>query len=148
MYPVKTLNESLTYRLSLTAGLQERRLEAALRPLGLTRTALHVLLAVGAENLHKPSEIASRLHIGRAAASRALRQMEAAGLVARQAGRVDRRTTCVVLTEEGRRCMARGLDLVGENDRGLEARLTAAESLQIRQVLAKLTEGESCPEKA
>ena len=95
------LHTSLGYNLSLAARLQERRLDAALKTLGLTRITWCVLLAVGNEGLSKPSAIASFVGIDRTATSRALRGMEADGLIERNGGDGDRRTRRVKLTGLG-----------------------------------------------
>ena len=87
------LHASLGYNLSLAARLQERRLDDALKTLGLSRTTWCVLLAVGVEALTQPSEIATFIGIDRTATSRALRMMEADGLLTRESGRADKRTT-------------------------------------------------------
>lgn len=79
MSDVYALHESLGYLLSVAARNQERNIETAMKKLGLTRTGWCVLLAIGHEGLSKPSEIASYVLIDRTAASRALRQLEAAG---------------------------------------------------------------------
>ena len=76
------LHNSLGYRLSRVARIQERRLDLGLRRIGLTRTTWCVLLAVGNEGLSQPSDIAEFIGIDRTATSRALRQMEADDLIA------------------------------------------------------------------
>lgn len=95
------LHASLGYHLSVAARQQERRLDEALKTLGLTRTTWCVLLAVGNEGLSQPSDIAGFVGIDRTATSRALRQMEAEGLLARSSGTRDRRTRRVELTPAG-----------------------------------------------
>ena len=102
------LHDSLGYKLSLAARLQERRLDEALKTLGLTRTTWCILLAVGVEGHAQPSDIAAFIGIDRTATSRALRHMEAKGLLTRRSGTDDRRTTRVVLTEAGCACIERG----------------------------------------
>ena len=117
------LHASLGYQLSLAARIQERRLEEQLKTLGLTRTAWCVLLAVGNEGLKQPSDIARFIGIGRTAASRALRQMEADGLVERDAGAGDGRTRSVELTALGSSRLAKGMPMARENNAVMEARL-------------------------
>ncbi|MDJ0629522.1 MAG: MarR family transcriptional regulator [Rhodobacter sp.] len=136
------LHQSLGYQLSLAARLQERRLEDGLRRLGLTRITWCVLLAVGNEGLSQPSEIAGFVGIDRTAASRALRQMEAAGLIARRAGTGDRRTRSVVMTPLGRDLLGRGTPLAENNNSVMEERLTDRESDELRRLLTKLRAGE------
>lgn len=136
------LHASLGYQLSLTARLQERRFEEGLRALGLTRITWCVLLAVGNEGLRQPSEIATFVGIDRTATSRALRQMEATGLIARHSGTGDRRTTSVELAPEGARRLAAGTPLAEQNNRVMEGRLSEAENAELRRLLTKVRAGE------
>ena len=136
------LHASLGYQLSLTARIQERRLEDGLRELGLTRTLWCVLLAVGNEALRHPSDIAAFVGIDRTATSRALRQMEDEGLIARKTGSGDRRTTSVTLTARGRTLLKKGTPLAINNNAMMQTRLTTAELEDLRRLLAKLREGE------
>ena len=137
------LHASLGYNLSLAARLQERRLDDALRSLGLTRTTWCVLLAVGVEGCAQPSDIASFIGIDRTATSRALRRMETDGLLSREAGKGDRRTTRVTLTELGRRRIEQGVPFAVENNAVMQAKLSEEEHLQLRSLLEKLTAGEN-----
>jgi MarR family transcriptional regulator for hemolysin len=136
------LHASLGYNLSLAARLQERRLDDALKTLGLTRTTWCVLLAVGVENLRQPSDIAAFIGIDRTATSRALRYMEADGLLKRETGRKDRRTTRVTLTDTGLERIEQGVPFAIENNALMRAKLTEKEHGQLLALIAKLTEGE------
>ncbi len=135
------LHDSLGYSLSLAARLQEKRLEDGLKTLGLTRTTWCILLAVGSEELTQPSDIASFIGIDRTATSRALRQMEAKGLIARGTGKADRRTTAVSLTDLGRNTLSKGTPFAEANNRSLAAKLSPDEVDVLRQLLSKLNEG-------
>ena len=117
------LHASLGYQLSLAARIQERRLEEHLKSLGLTRTTWCVLLAIGNEGLGQPSDIARFIGIDRTAASRALRQMQERGLIDRVAGKNDRRTRTVVLTELGAELLVKGTPMAEENNSVIEAHL-------------------------
>ena len=135
------LHASLGFHLSRAARVQERRLEEGLRTLGLTRTTWCILLAVGNEGLAQPSEIAEFIGIDRTATSRALRSMEADGLISRTAGNGDGRTTEVRLTTLGRARLARGTPMAEANNAVMQARLSEAEAEDLRRLLARLTEG-------
>lgn len=137
------LHASLGYNLSLAARLQERRLDDALKTLGLTRTTWCVLLAVGVEGHRQPSDIASFIGIDRTATSRALRTMEAAGLLTRETGPKDKRTTRVSLTDLGRKRIEQGTPYAVENNALMRAKLSAAEHEELLALLTRLTEGES-----
>ncbi len=136
------LHDSLGYNLSLAARIQERRLDDALKTIGLTRTTWCILLAVGNEGLTQPSDIAGFIGIDRTATSRALRHMETAGLVARESGTGDRRTTCVLLTEKGRGHIATGTPFAIANNAAMHAKLDTSERAELIRLLGKLTEGE------
>ena len=137
------LHASLGYRLSLAARVQERRLDDGLKALGLTRITWCVLLAVGNESLDRPTDIAAFVGIDRTATSRALRQMEAAGLIERRAGTGDRRTTSVALTAVGRRALADGTPLAVANNRAMEQKLSADEAEALARLLDRLVTGET-----
>ncbi len=137
------LHRSLGYHLSRAARVQERRLDEGLRTLGLTRTTWCILLAVGNEGLTQPSEIAEFVGIDRTATSRALRSMEADGLISREAGNGDGRTTAVILTDLGTQRLARGTPMAIDNNAIMHDRLTPEERDEIIRLLAKLTEGEA-----
>ena len=136
------LHASLGYQLSLAARIQERRLEEGLKTLGLTRITWCVLLAIGNENLRQPSDIAEFVGIDRTAVSRALRQMETGGLVARGTGAGDGRTRTVVLTQSGRHLLVKGTPMALENNAILEARLSPADRKCLIGLLQRTYAGE------
>ncbi|WP_166416649.1 MarR family winged helix-turn-helix transcriptional regulator [Cochlodiniinecator piscidefendens] len=136
------LHDALGYQLSLTARFQERGFEDEIRKIGLTRLTWCILLAVTGENLSRPSEIAEFVGIDRTATSRALRQMEADGLIARRVGEGDKRTTQVIATTEGHSRVAEGSSHAHKNAKHFEAKLTDAESQELRRILSKLRQNE------
>ncbi|NNE89386.1 MAG: MarR family transcriptional regulator [Silicimonas sp.] len=137
------LHASLGYNLSLAARLQERRLDDALKTLGLTRITWCVLLGVGNEGLEQPSEIANFVGIDRTAASRALRGMEEDGLIVRTGGDGDKRTRRVQLTAFGQSCIDKGTPFAVANNEAMRAKLTAREHQVLSELLGKLNEGEN-----
>ncbi|SES38369.1 DNA-binding transcriptional regulator, MarR family [Tranquillimonas rosea] len=141
--PSYSLHDSLGYRLSLAARLQERRLDDGLRQLGLSRTTWCLLLGVGSEGLRHPSDLAQFVGIDRTATSRALRQLEAAGLIARKPGVGDRRTTEVSLTDQGREALVRGVPMAEANNAAMAAKLSADELDTLHRLLSRLTRGEA-----
>jgi len=136
------LHESLGYRLSIASRQQERRLDDGLRDLGLTRITWCVLLAIGNEDLTQPSDIAQFVGIDRTATSRALRQMENDGLIARASGQDDRRTRCVTLTPGGQRVLAEGTPIARANARAMATRLSAEEHQTLKDLLDRLIRAE------
>jgi len=140
--PPYRLHASLGYQLSLAARLQERRLDEGLKSLQLTRITWCALLAIGNEELSQPSDIAQFVGIDRTATSRALRQMETAGLIARATGQGDGRTRRVALTDKGRALLVQGTPLAIENNAIMEDRLNPQERETLIALLQKLHAGE------
>lgn len=136
------LHDSLGFRLSRAARIQERRLDQGLRALGLTRLTWCMLLGVGNEDLTRPSDLAEFVGVDRSAISRALRQMERDGLIARGTGRDDARTRAVRLTEKGTDRLARGTPIAIANNAAMQARLGDAEVARLKGLLDRLIEGE------
>lgn len=137
------LHDSILYQLTLTSRLQERRLDEGLRTLGLTRATWCVLLALEVEGLTRPSEIADFIGIDRTATSRALRQMEAAGWVARSGGTTDRRTTRVAITPEGAALVARATPIAEDNARHFLSKLPEGGPEELQQLMARMRAGEA-----
>ena len=136
------LHASLGYHLSLAARIQERRLEEGLKNLDLTRTTWCILLAIGNENLKQPSDIASFVGIDRTATSRALKQMQSQGLVAKESGQSDKRTREIALTNLGQEKLLKGSPIALHNNRAMEERLSEADRDVLLRLLQKTHEGE------
>lgn len=139
------LHASLGYHLSVAARQQERRLDDALKTLGLTRTTWCILLAVGNEELSQPSDIAGFVGIDRTATSRALRQMEADGLLARSSGTEDRRTRRVELTDKGREAIQVATPFARANATIMADQLEPGEQEVLIRLLAKLRAADDTP---
>lgn len=139
------LHRSVGYQLSLATRSQERRLEEKLKVLGLTRITWCVLLAVGNESLVHPSEIAEFVGIDRTAISRALRQMESAGMIERKSGSDDRRMTAVKLTDLGCELLKSGTPLAVASNAVIEANLSVDDVAELRRILTKLRNIDSQP---
>ena len=141
------LHSALGYQLTLTARYGERRFEAAMKTIGLTRITWCILLAAGGKNLPYPSDIADYIGIDRTATSRALRQMEADGLLGRSLCKKDRRKTSVQLTKLGRARLEQANTLANTARHETEARLSAPEQSELKRLLTKLRAGENAPLK-
>ncbi|WP_291729883.1 MarR family winged helix-turn-helix transcriptional regulator [Leisingera sp. F5] len=136
------LHNSLGYQVTMLARVIERRFEQRIAEHGLTRVTWCVLLAAGEEGLSTPSEIADFIGIDRTATSRALRQMEARGLITRSSGTGDGRSIRVGLTKPGQAALQAVLPVAQENAAYFEAKLTAQELAALRQTAAKLLQDE------
>jgi len=136
------LHESFGYQLTLTARMQERRLDEQLKTIGLTRITWCILLAVLNEGLPNPSDIAGFVGIDRTATSRALRQMEAGGIIRRITGKGDGRTTRVVVTDKGLDLHRQATPMARNNADHWQGKLTNAETKEFCRLMAKLRQGE------
>ncbi|MCI2398601.1 MarR family transcriptional regulator [Aliiroseovarius subalbicans] len=143
--PPYRLHDAIGYQLTVTARMQERRFEAQLKTLDLTRITWCVLLAAQDEGLCHPSDIAAFIGIDRTATSRALRQMEGAGLITRGLGDNDRRTTRVTLTDLGRARLDQAVPMALASRNATETQLTPQELADLRRLLTKLRAGDDAP---
>ncbi|MEW2913961.1 MarR family transcriptional regulator [Leisingera sp. JC11] len=136
------LHQSLGYQITMLARVNERRFEQRIAEYGLSRVTWCVLLAAGEEGLATPSEIADFIGIDRTAISRALRQMEARGLITRSSGSGDGRSIRVELAAPGQAALQAVLPIAQENAAYFEAKLTGEELAELRRSIAKLLQGE------
>lgn len=143
--PRYDLHASPGYHATLAARVYERRLEEGLRTLGLSRIGWCILLAVVEEGLRHPSAIAAFIGIGRSVASRALGQLEREGLIERQTGTGDRRTTEVRATPEGLNRLEAALPVGQDNCMHFSTRLSAEERETLIGLLDRLRAGDARP---
>jgi len=137
-----SLRDSVAHQITRTARILERRVEEDLRRFGLTRVGWCVLVAVAEEGRKNPSDIANFVGIDRTATSRALRQLEGDGLIVREMGRDDRRTTEVRLTELGQSQFAAALPICRAAAMHFHHKLSMAELETLKALLAKLSADE------
>lgn len=135
---ITRLHDSLSFHLTATAREIERRVEDGLRSFGLTRTGWCILLCLAEEGLTRPSDISSFLSIDRAGTSRALRGLEEKGLIARQTGDDDRRSTDVMLTQHGAQTVRDAAPLCEANLTHFAGKLDAKERETLMIMLDKL----------
>lgn len=141
--PAYRLHDSIGFHTTVVARLMERRVEDGLRQHGLTRIGWCILLALEEERLTRPSEIATFVGIDRTGTSRALRQLEDAGLISRRIGEGDRRNTDVQITAKGREVMTAAMPLCSENMCHFSKKLTPEEERELLRLLGKLRDGET-----
>lgn len=137
------LHSALGYQLTITARTIEKRFEDRLKTLSLTRVFWCILLAVEVENHQFPSDIADFVALDRTAVSRALRQMEHAGLVLRDVGDKDRRTTKVSLTAKSSALLQQAIPFARENATSFSKKLSPEEQKTLEHLLEKLRVGEA-----
>ncbi len=132
------LRDGLGYWVSRLARVMERDFERRLSGLGITRLMWCVLPTVGLEGIVRPSEIAGHIGVDRTALSRVLRELEAKGLVRRDKGGRDGRSTQVALTEEGTRCLKAALPQSMGTTNHFSSKLTGEEVDVFRHLIGKL----------
>ncbi|BDW84560.1 MULTISPECIES: MarR family winged helix-turn-helix transcriptional regulator [Roseicyclus] len=137
-----SLQDSVGHQITRTARILERRVEDDLRRFGLTRVGWCVLVAVAEEGKKNPSDIANFVGIDRTATSRALRQLESDGLILREMGRDDRRTTEVRMTELGQAQFIAALPFCRAASIHFHSKLSEPELETLKGLLAKLTADE------
>ena len=137
-----SLQDSVGHQITRTARIVERRVEEDLRRFGLTRVGWCVLVAVAEEGKKNPSDIANFVGIDRTATSRTLRQLETDGLIMREIGRDDRRTTEVRLTDRGQSQFDAALPFCRAAAGHFNEKLSLAELETLKVLLAKLSAGE------
>ena len=139
------LHESLGYRLTYAARLNERRFEARLAEHGLTRLMWCVLCALEYEALSRPSDIAEFIGVDRTAISRCLKQMEGRGLIERTAAEGDARARSICATNAGRNALAPATQAAQENAAFWNDKLTGGDRIALLRALDCLTEQDDEP---
>lgn len=140
-----SLHDSLGYRLTYAARLNERRFEGRLAAFGLTRLMWCVLCALEYEALGKPSDIAAFIGVDRTAISRCLKQMEARGLIARSAADSDARVRMVRATDAGRAVLQPATEAAQENAAFWNDKLTGGDRIALLRALDSLAEPDDEP---
>jgi MarR family transcriptional regulator, transcriptional regulator for hemolysin len=121
-----------------TAKALDRAFAAALAEAGGTLPAWLVLLALKQQPHRTQQEIARAIGIGGPTLTHHLDGMEAAGLVARSRGSVDRRAVRVELTAEGDAMFQRLREAAMAFDSRIRDGVPAADLDRVRDVLARL----------
>ncbi|MEO8697352.1 MAG: MarR family transcriptional regulator [Acidimicrobiales bacterium] len=118
-------------------------LDAAIRPLGLSRARFEVLLRLYDEpsGLLRLGKIGEALLVHPTSVTSLVDRLEKAGYVRRQLTAEDRRAVLVEITDTGRRALLAAAEAFAAIDYGVGA-LTAAESTQLRRGLVKLMAGD------
>jgi DNA-binding MarR family transcriptional regulator len=117
-------------QMSRNLDLHSRHLE---KEFGLTVPQLNVLWAVGTSGRVPIGRVAERISLSSATLTSIVDRLEEHGLVVRERSTDDKRQVLVVLTEDGRKVMARGPEPLNEC---FIRRLAAMESWQQTELLS------------
>ncbi|MGB0504981.1 MAG: MarR family winged helix-turn-helix transcriptional regulator [Pikeienuella sp.] len=140
------LHDSLGYKLTYAARLNERRFERALAEIGLTRLIWCVLCALSYQGLSRPSEIAEYIGVDRTAISRALTRMDKAAMISRASDPDgDGRARMIVITETGATALSSATVAAKENAAFWADKLTGGDRIALRRALDELIENADEP---
>ena len=132
------LLESTGYLLARAGSESRRRFVEALARQDLTLAAYSVLMILGAAKSTTQRELAGAVGIDPRNLVPILDDLQARGLITRDANPADRRHHAVKLTASGRTRLARLAEVGAEAERRLLEPLSASERKQLGSLLAKL----------
>lgn len=135
-----------TERLARAVGRLRRAMRAraayVMDQQGAALVHWQLISAITKEGLHSQVALAERVGMDPAGTSRALDELQAAGLVKRERDGGDRRRVSVTLTPKGRRWYARVRDLVMTELEPLFSALSAGEARQLEALISRVTGAE------
>jgi len=130
----------LVFSLLGTAEAVEARLEAAVRPLGLSLAKAGVLMFLAeAEEPLLLSELAEHEGCVRSNITQLVDRLEKDGLVRRRPDPEDRRSVLAELTPAGQQAHAKGVRALAEAQRAIVRALKAGEATSLQNALTALT---------
>lgn len=118
--------------------LHHTRADQFMEQIGLYRGQAVLLMILSERDGITHSEVAEKLKISPAAATKVIKRMEQADYVARQADDNDERISRVYLQDKGRAVTAQIHNAFAELDQLMLDGLSAAELQQFREILARL----------
>lgn len=140
--PVPSRQLERTERLARAVGRFRRTLAARVAKVmedeGSPLVHWQLISAIAYEGLHSQVALAARVGMDPAGTSRALDELERAGLVKRERDEGDRRRVSLALTPKGRRWYARTRDLVMGELTPLFQALSIPEARQLEALLSRL----------
>jgi DNA-binding MarR family transcriptional regulator len=111
-----------------------------LRRIGLHPGQEMLLLLVG-DGEWTPRQLATRLHVEPATITKMLQRLQASGFVERMASATDLRSRPLRLTASGREAAAQAATVWQELEAITTRHLSPAEQVELRRLLAKVTDG-------
>lgn len=135
-------DDRLIEAVNIAAKVVSERLDAALRPLGLTASNYYFVLKMHAAGELTQDQLFKLIHLSPSNVTRRLAQLEAAGFVAKSRDPADGRTWRLALTAAGEALVPR-LDavLAGVNQAAF-GQLNEAERRQLGRLLEQVTHEE------
>lgn len=130
--------QSIGFMLSSIGYAVGRRFHQTMAPLQLEPREFALLRAVGADEGQSQQAVAERLQIPPSRMVAFVDALEARGLLERRHNPADRRTRALYLTDAGRELLGRAFVLALGLERELCAGLSAAERMQMLDLLARV----------
>jgi DNA-binding MarR family transcriptional regulator len=133
-----TSHEELGHLMGSVCRLHHTRADQTMERIGLYRGQAILLMIVSRHDGITHSEIAEKLRISPAAATKVIKRMEGAGYVLRQADPADERVSRVYLQEQGRALIAEIERAFGRLDTAMFDGVPEPELVRFRDVLTQM----------
>jgi MarR family transcriptional regulator, organic hydroperoxide resistance regulator len=133
-----TSHEELGHLMGSVCRLHHTRADQSMEQIGLYRGQAILLMILSRHDGITHSEIAEKLRVSPAAATKVIKRMEGAGYVQRQADPADERVSRVFLQDEGRALIAEIEGVFGVLDRAMFAGLSEADLVRFRDLLTQM----------
>jgi len=130
--------EELGHLLGSICRLHHTRADQSMERIGLFRGQAILLMILSRHDGITHSEIAEKLGISPAAATKVIKRMEGAGYVLRQADPTDARVSRVCLQDRGRALIAEIERAFGELDRTMFEGLLESDLVRFRELLTQM----------
>ncbi|MBF0354243.1 MAG: MarR family transcriptional regulator [Alphaproteobacteria bacterium] len=109
--------------------------ERALRPFDITPTRFGALVLIEANSGLSQMQLAKTIRLDRSTLVALLDHLEGKGLVKRRPSPTDKRTNELVLTDEGRKLLAKAKRRVQEHEKRLFGKLSASDRAELKRLL-------------
>jgi len=130
--------EELGHLLGSICRLHHTRADQSMERIGLFRGQAILLMILSRHDGITHSEIAEKLRISPAAATKVIKRMESAGYLQRQADPADRRVSRIYLQERGRGLIAEIESAFGKLDRAMFEGVPEPELVRFRELLTQM----------
>jgi DNA-binding MarR family transcriptional regulator len=133
-----TAHEELGHLMGSVCRLHHTRADQSMERIGLYRGQAILLMILSRQDGITHSELAEKLRISPAAATKVIKRMEGAGYLQRQADPSDERVSRVYLQEQGRALIAEIERSFGKLDRAMFEGVPEAELVRFRDLLSRM----------
>ncbi|MEX1031961.1 MAG: MarR family transcriptional regulator [Cellvibrionaceae bacterium] len=132
------IHNSYTFWISRLANLMQEEFNKRLQEEGVTWPQWMVLNVLYQALAHTPAGVADNIGVDRSAVTRLLDRLERKGLIAREHGKLDRRSVNVQLTGEGQQAIGRLNELARDHQAHFMSSLHNTEHRSLKGNLQKM----------